>query len=228
MSKARSQRHNCRCCWDMLRRTSMTSLARPPPLGCWRWPIGYQPALNVFILIGRTEMMITLLKYHCAFFRKRKRHLLVYLFLSGDSVQEAHCSRDGGGAEESSQTVHHRQQQYDQSPLSTGTHTSKKTMHIFPFFRHLKTELFPKPSHIPHRMSCRSIWNTCWTILWGGSWRSTWTSWCRSCTTSMRQAGSLRWRCWPTSFRLSLRWITNKKETHNHNQTKTTDFKAPY
>lgn len=46
---------------------------------------------------------------------------------AGHSVQEARCSRDGGGVEKSSQAVRERQQRYDQNPLPTGTRARKKS-----------------------------------------------------------------------------------------------------
>lgn len=52
-------------------------------------------------------------------------HRLVRLPLSGHSVQEACGSRDGAGVEESGHAVHHWQQQHDQSPLPTGTFSSR-------------------------------------------------------------------------------------------------------
>lgn len=45
---------------------------------------------------------------------------------AGHSLQEARCSRDGGGVEKSSQAVRERQQLHDQNPLPTGTHTRKQ------------------------------------------------------------------------------------------------------
>lgn len=54
-----------------------------------------------------------------------RRHEFVHLPLPGHSVQEAGGSRDGAGAEESGHAVHHRQQQHDQSPLPTGTLSSR-------------------------------------------------------------------------------------------------------
>lgn len=39
----------------------------------------------------------------------------------GDPIEEASCSRDGGGDEKSVQAVYNRQQLNDKGPLSTGT-----------------------------------------------------------------------------------------------------------
>lgn len=47
----------------------------------------------------------------------------VYLSPPGNSVEEADCSRDGGGVEEGSQAIRHWQQRYDQNSLPTGTRT---------------------------------------------------------------------------------------------------------
>lgn len=42
---------------------------------------------------------------------------------AGDSIQEARCSRDGGGDEESGPAVCKRRQRYDKEQLSPGTRT---------------------------------------------------------------------------------------------------------
>lgn len=47
----------------------------------------------------------------------------VCVYTPGNSVQEARCSRDGGGDEKSGQVVGYWQQRYDQNPLSTGTNS---------------------------------------------------------------------------------------------------------